>query len=228
MLGDGLPEDERTWAFDFRVMTPTAWWRVPIGPMGTSLPADPTAQYRLHKMMLQQFQYRRPKKYWVLKGFHQRRMAALFAAYPDAHVIWVHRDPIQTIASQIVLIGELTQMLTGKIDWQAQAELQREGAIAGYLAALADPMISDPRIHHVRYKDLTADPVGLLRDFYRKIGKPFDAETEGAMLHYLRNNRSDRYGKFTYSTDILNAELGPINDRLAPYRERFGLELEKK
>src|SRR5262249_54849570 len=24
MLGDGLPEDERTWAFDFRVMTPTA------------------------------------------------------------------------------------------------------------------------------------------------------------------------------------------------------------
>src|SRR5688500_20057487 len=27
MLGDGLPEDERTWAFDFRVMTPTAWWR---------------------------------------------------------------------------------------------------------------------------------------------------------------------------------------------------------
>src|SRR5688500_9332113 len=29
MLGDGLPEDERTWAFDFRVLTPTAWWRVP-------------------------------------------------------------------------------------------------------------------------------------------------------------------------------------------------------
>ena len=31
MLGDGLPECERTWAFDFRVMTPTAWWRVPDG-----------------------------------------------------------------------------------------------------------------------------------------------------------------------------------------------------
>ncbi|HET8709760.1 MAG TPA: sulfotransferase, partial [Spongiibacteraceae bacterium] len=26
MLGDGLPECERTWAFDFRVLTPTAWW----------------------------------------------------------------------------------------------------------------------------------------------------------------------------------------------------------
>ena len=57
MLGAGLPEDERTWAFDFRVMTPTAWWRVPMGMKVAGLPTDPAAQYRLHKMMLQQFQY---------------------------------------------------------------------------------------------------------------------------------------------------------------------------
>ena len=57
MLGDGLPEDERTWAFDFRVMTPTAWWRVPMQTVVGGLPTDPAAQYRLHRAMLQQFQY---------------------------------------------------------------------------------------------------------------------------------------------------------------------------
>ncbi len=41
MLGDGLPEDERTWAFDFRVMTPTAWWRVPMGMVVGGLPVRP-------------------------------------------------------------------------------------------------------------------------------------------------------------------------------------------
>ena len=41
MLGDGLPEDERTWAFDFRVMTPTAWWRVPMQTVVGGLPTDP-------------------------------------------------------------------------------------------------------------------------------------------------------------------------------------------
>ena len=40
MLGDGLPEDERTWAFDFRVMTPTAWWRVPMQNLSMGLPTD--------------------------------------------------------------------------------------------------------------------------------------------------------------------------------------------
>ena len=61
MLGDGLPECERTWAFDFRVMTPTAWWRAPIGMFVGGMPVDPPAQYRIHKMMLQHCQYRRPR-----------------------------------------------------------------------------------------------------------------------------------------------------------------------
>ena len=61
MLGDGLPECERTWAFDFRMLTPSAWWRVPMR-MITSLPADARAQYRLHKMMLQHCQYARPAR----------------------------------------------------------------------------------------------------------------------------------------------------------------------
>ena len=113
MLGDGLPECERTWAFDFRVMTPTAWWRVPMGMIIGGLPSDPQAQYRLHKMMLQQCQYARPKKYWVLKGFHGQRLAKPVRTYPDAHIIWVHRDPVQAIASRIVLTGELVEGLTG-------------------------------------------------------------------------------------------------------------------
>lgn len=41
MLGDGLPEDERTWAFDFRVMTPTAWWRVPMQSLVGGLATRP-------------------------------------------------------------------------------------------------------------------------------------------------------------------------------------------
>ena len=46
-------------------------------------------------MMLQAFQYGRPKKYWVLKGFHATRFPRFFDAYPDARVVWIHRDPVQ-------------------------------------------------------------------------------------------------------------------------------------
>src|SRR3546814_19698937 len=43
MLGDGLPEDERPRAFDFRVLQPTAWWTV---TMPTQYMGLPTAQVR--------------------------------------------------------------------------------------------------------------------------------------------------------------------------------------
>jgi hypothetical protein len=228
MLGDGLPECERTWAFDFRVLTPTAWWRAPISPKFAGLPSDPRAQYRLHKMMLQQCQYARTQKYWVLKGFHQARMQALFEAYPDARVIWAHRDPVQVIASRIVLSGELAEMLTGEIDWKNHARIHREAATAAYLNTLEDPMIDDPRVHHVRYRDLVSDPVETLRGFYERYEIPFGPDTEGAMREYLKNNRADRYGKFRYSTDVIDADIEALHAALAPYRERFGVEIERK
>jgi hypothetical protein len=228
MLGDGLPEDERTWAFDFRVMTPTAWWRVPMGMNVGGLPADPAAQYRLHKMMLQQLQYARPKKHWVLKGFHNQRLDDLFATYPDARIIWTHRDPVQVIASRIALTAELVEGLSGRCDWKAQAKQQLAMARASFEATMTHPLVNDPRIHHVRYKDFTADPVGTIRGFYEMAGAPFGPETETAMREYLKSNKGDRYGKFVYSTDMIGEDIAALNDEFAAYRERFGVEIEHR
>ena len=228
MLGDGLPECERTWAFDFRVMTPTAWWRVPMSIRMSGLPSDPRAQYRLHRMMLQHCQYARPKKYWVLKGFHGSRLEALFEAYPDARILWTHRDPVQVIASRIVLVGGIEEDLIGRADWKAIAAEYLALSRATFRAALASPLVDDPRIHHVRYPDLVADPVGTIRDFYAKCGVRFTPEAEAAMRVYLRDNKSDRYGRFRYSTDVIGEDVGALHAEFAPYRERFGLEIEQR
>jgi hypothetical protein len=228
MLGNGLPECERTWAFDFRVMTPTAWWRVPMGMVIGGLPSDVRAQYRIHKMMLQQCQYGRPKKYWVLKGFHGQRLPELFEAYPDARIIWIHRDPVQAIASRIVLTGELVEGLAGHVDWQNQARVHLAACRAGFDATLRNPMIDDPRIHHVRYPDFTGDPVSTIRGYYEFAGVPFTPEAEVAMRDYLRDNKGDRYGKFKYSTDVIGEDVNALHEEFAPYRKRFGLEIEQR
>ena len=146
MLGDGLPEDERTWAFDFRVMTPTAWWRVPIESVTQGLPADAAAQYRIHRAMLQQLQYGRPEKYWVLKGFHGFRLKEFFEAYPDATLVWLHRDPVQVAASRTMMMADILDGIVGPIDLKIEAKKHLEMTRAGIANTMTNPMVDDPRI----------------------------------------------------------------------------------
>ena len=228
MLGDGLPEDERTWAFDFRVLTPTAWWRVPMGAVPAGLPSDPAAQYRIHRMMLQAIQRGQPPRTWVLKGFHAGRFPAFFAAYPDARVLYIHRDPVQSIASRIQMMADLTEGLTGSVDMAALAKLHTRLGRESFHAIMANPMMADPRVHHVRYEDFIADQVGVVRSFHAFAGKQLTAQAEQAMRRYLAENRGDRYGKFRYSTELIDGDVSALHDEFAPYRERYGISIEQR
>ena len=51
------------------------------------------------------------------------------------------------------------------------------------------------------------------------------------MRGYLANNRGDRYGKFEYSTRLLTdigEDLDALHAEFAPFRERFGVEIEQR
>ncbi|GGB92690.1 sulfotransferase family protein [Novosphingobium endophyticum] len=229
MLGGGLPEDERTWAFDFRVMTPTAWWRVPMQNLSFGLPADPAAQYRIHKAMLQAFQYKREKKYWVLKGFHTTRLKEFFGTYPDATLVWLHRDPVMVAASSTMMMADIMEGIVGKIDLVKEAKMHLERTRWSIGNTMSNPMVDDPRIHHVLYRDFVADPVGTVRGYYEFAGRPFGERQEAAMRDYLANNKGDRHGKFHYSTRVLTDagyDIDELNDEFAPFRERFGVPIE--
>lgn len=231
MLGDGLPEDERTWAFDFRVMTPTAWWRVPMQNLSMGLPTDAAAQYRIHKAMLQALQHRRPQKHWVLKGFHGFRLHEFFEAYPDASLVWLHRDPVMVAASSTMMMSDIMEGIVGQIDLVAEAKMHLERMRMSIANTMSNPLVSDPRVHHVRYRDFVADPVGTVRGYYEFAGREFTAQAEAEMRHYLATNRGDRHGKFEYSTQVLvdaGYDLDALNEEFRPFRERFRVEMEKR
>jgi hypothetical protein len=231
MLGDGLPEDERTWAFDFRVMTPTAWWRVPMPSLVGGLATDPVAQYRLHKAMLQQLQYNRPRKYWVLKGFHGFRLREILETYPDANLVWLHRDPVQVAASRTMMMADIMDGIVGPVDLHAEAKKHLEMTRASIANTMSNPLIDDPRILHIRYTDFIADPVATVQRYYSFCGRQLTSEAASAMRAYLANNRGDRYGKFRYSTQLLidiGEDLDALHAEFRPFRERFGVVIENR
>lgn len=231
MLGDGLPEDERTWAFDFRVMTPTAWWRVPIPTVVQGLPTDAVAQYRIHRMMLQQCQFGRPEKHWVLKGFHGFRLREFFDAYPDATLVWLHRDPVQVAASRTMMMADIMEGISGPVDLKATTRMHLELTRAGIANTMSNPLTDDPRILHIRYLDFVADPVGTIRRYYGFAGRTLTPQAEDAMRSYLADNKGDRHGKFRYSAALLTdigVDLDALHEEFRSFRERFGVDVENR
>ncbi len=180
-------------------------------------------------MTLQHCQHGRPKKRWALKGFHGPRLKAFFDTYPDARLIWTHRDPVQVTASRIGMAIALTKAFGGgSVDPHEQAAIHLAATRAGIEDTMNNPFVDDPRIYHVRYKDFVSDPVGTVGQFYEFCNIPMTAEAEQAMRDYLKNNKGDRYGKFVYTTDWIDEDLDALHREFAPYRERFGLDIEQR
>ncbi|WNZ08325.1 sulfotransferase [Streptomyces sp. 11x1] len=66
---------------------------------------DFVPDYRHLKQVFQVLQYGRPRRRWILKSpFHTGNLDALFAVFPDATLVWTHRDPVTAVASFCSLV----------------------------------------------------------------------------------------------------------------------------
>ncbi|MFI9175306.1 sulfotransferase family protein [Streptomyces lincolnensis] len=66
---------------------------------------DFVPDYRHLKQCFQVLQYGRPRRRWILKSpMHTGNLDALFEVFPDATLVWTHRDPATAVASFCSLV----------------------------------------------------------------------------------------------------------------------------
>ena len=225
LLGDGLPEGERTWAFDFRAMNPSAWWRVPLKIQ--DFPQDHRA-VRPAPDDAATHPTRPPAEAMGVEGVSRPPTSSSSTPTPMPASSGCTATRCRCSRRRSWLSARSTRALPGRWTGTQYAEDTIEGSRANFHAYLTDPFVDDPRIHHVRYRDFVADPVATIGGFYDFAGLPFTTETERTMRDYLATNRSDRHGKFTYSTDVLPVPVEQLHDEFAAYRERFGIDIETR
>jgi hypothetical protein len=134
-------------------------------------------------------------------------------------------------ASRTMMMADILDGIVGPIDLKAEARMHLQMTRASIANTMANPLIGDARIHHVRYRDFVADPVGTIRGYYEFCGRTLTAAAEAAMRDYLKKNAGDRYGKFHYSTKLLTdigEDIDALNEEFRPFRERFGVPIEKR
>lgn len=223
-----LIEDEEIHTIDLQNVYPTLLFRIPalaIPNLGET--ADPAACYVFQKQFLQHMQWNLPPRRWAVKGCaHQFQLKELFAEFPDAICVWPHRDPVEVHQSALAIMSVLYHALTnGEIDWKQYAPGHLEATRAGIDRVLADPLVDDPRIIHLRFKDMTKNPISAIRSIYNRFDLPYTADFEQRMQNWLDDpgHRPDRYGRYPYSLKPFDLKAQDVASLFSDYSERFGL-----
>jgi hypothetical protein len=185
--------------------------------------ADYAPAYEAHRRTLQHLQWRVPGR-WVLKyPKHLLSLDALLAAYPDAVLVWTHRDPAAVLASAVSLTGFMRQSNTPDYD---PARFAREWLTIEELAlqrGLASRDRDTQRGRHidVDYRQLLADPIGTVADVCRGAGHPFGPDSRWAVERWVAANPQDRHGVHRYTAEEFGLDAGRLRSRFAFYSRRF-------
>lgn len=215
-------------ALDFRNVYPLLYWKVP-GIPNIDLAGDELGTYQFEYEMLQNLQYRRPQKRWVLKGVHHHgRVTALKDVFQDSIVVWMHRDPLKVLPSMLSTRYQQYKTSSDKpVDAKEIGERLFNMAHTAITTGMQSPYIDDPSVCHIRYADFMKDPVATIEGIYDRYQLPFEGAAD-AINGWLNSNdnRGDRYGKWTYEIENFGTTDDDIDSAFAQYHEKFNIPYE--
>jgi len=188
--------------------------------------------YQFHKRFLQHLQAQESgwtqETRWVLKcPDHLFALDALRAVYPDARLVFVHRDPVKVLLSVAKLTEVLRRPFTRHVDPLAigRQESMRwlDGTRRMIAAAEAD---TDSAICHVHYLDLVSDPVSTVEQVYQHFGMELRPAAMQAMGRYVAERPNGGYGRHRYRFEDHGLDPDAERAKFRPYMLHFGIEPE--
>ncbi|MEU9313054.1 sulfotransferase [Streptomyces sp. NPDC048256] len=164
---------------------------------------DYVPDYAYLKQIYQVLQYGRPRRRWVLKSpLHTGNLDALLTVFPDATLVWTHRDPAAVVASFCSLIEHGMAITAHPVDLPALGatwlELLSRSVRRGLAARSA---VAREALVDVPYSWLGSDPAAGAPKLYAAVGARWtdaDAARLPAVVSRPRGARPHRYDLSRY------------------------------
>jgi Sulfotransferase family len=188
---------------------------------------DLNSTYRYHKRYLQLLQADAPGVWNLKMPSHGLWLTTLLKVYPDARLVWAHRDPLTATGSFCSLMTLASRSATGKIDAEWVAENYPWQAVEHANRIMdARDQLGEERIIDVHYADMVRDPLGAMRKLYAKLGDAFTPAAEAGMRAWVNDNAQDKFGKHEYKLAQFGLTPDALRARFERYLSRYEVERE--
>ena len=161
---------------------------------------------------------------WILKTpQHMLDLPALLEVFPDARLIFTHRDPKQVVGSAASLAWNQTIIYSDHND-PAQTGRDWLGKTATMIARMraARDAIPRERMIDVQYEDMETDWRGTMERVYRFLDLEMEPAVAGMEDYLSRSARLKRH-PHRYSLAEFGLREDEVNERFADYTETFGI-----
>jgi hypothetical protein len=186
--------------------------------------------YRFHKRFLQHLQHQAGGSgRWVLKcPDHIFALSAIRDVYPDARLVFVHRDPLAVLLSVARLTAVLRRPFTRHID---KIEIGRQDSdrwlsATELMIATAERQPFDEPIFHVHYTDLAGDPLGTVAAIYRHFGIVMAPAAADAIRRLVAAKPNGGYGARRYRFAEHGLDAARERERYRRYTAHFAIRTE--
>ncbi len=205
-------------------------FRVPSYEDWVDRDADWSHVYAFHERQLQHLQWRNRRDRWVLKtGAHLWGLEHLLRTYPDARIVFTHRDPVKSVtsyASLTTLVREAGSDAVDRFeiaeDWTAR--LRR--VIAHALEVRRAGPYPDATFYDMYFPDFVADQFAVVRDIYEVFDLPMSDEGAARMQAFIADNPKGKHGLHLYTPEEYGIDPDVVRRDFRFYIDEFDLRPE--
>ena len=190
---------------------------------------DMTSTYEYQKRYLQVLQSTAPGNWSLKMPSHSVHIEALLKVFPDARLIWAHRDPYKATGS----LCNLWKLPKGMVLHPDAIDPNAMGrnAMAQMQHHVERPLrardrIGDERFFHMYYHEMMRDPMDVMRRIYAWADEPLTADTKARMQRWLAEHPQDLFALNAYSLDQYGLTVEQLEPIFAEYLDTFDIELE--
>lgn len=191
------------------------------------LQTDMTSAYEYHKKFLQLLQADAPGVWNLKMPSHSLWLETLLSVYPDARLVWTHRDPLTATGSFCSLISLSHGAFTGEVDaeWIGKNCLLQAELHANRIMDFRDKFGED-RVIDVQYSDLMTRPIDTMRELYSQLGDDFTDAAQSGMQSWLDDNPQNKFGTHEYKLAQFGLDQAAVSQAFERYLGRYDVAKE--
>ena len=186
---------------------------------------DMVPSYHQHRRLLQLIGANEPDKPWLLKyPVHMKHLDSFLKVYPDARIVWTHRDPVEVMSSYVSLIAGFRELSVRPERIDRDEILQEQTAIwasAAERAIAVRKAAPEAQFCDVYFDDFVADPVGTVRNIYEHFGIEWTPACEAALQQWHERNPQHKHGVHAHDRSGWESQGRLVRERFAGYLRRF-------